>query len=173
MGSDAVRRTGAATTTSERWRGAEGLSARSARSRRDNLAGAFAAAGALLLPVAMFLPWYRDAGADGGTLSAWNGYWFVMAEMLLLFLVGAGLALGVLAGRPLRGPAVTLVIGFAFLVTITVVIELFIARPGGNAATAVAFGGYVGLVAINTIKGGAILMAANARRRTTSGRGRR
>jgi hypothetical protein len=118
----------------------------------------------LLLPVAMFLPWYRDAG--GRTFSAWGGYWFVIAEMLLLLLVGAGLALGVLAGRPLRGPAAAVVTGFAFLVTITVVIALFIARPGGNAATAVAFGGFVALAAINTIKGGAILMSVNARRRS-------
>jgi hypothetical protein len=117
----------------------------------------------------MFLPWYRNAGAEGGTRSAWGGYWFVIAEMLLLFLVGAGLALAVLAGRPLRGPVVNVVIGFAFVVTITVVIALFIARPGGNAATAVAFGGFVGLTAINTIKGGAILMAINASRRMTSG----
>jgi hypothetical protein len=101
-------------------------------SSRDNLAGAFAGAGALLLPVAMFLPWYRDANAGGGALSAWGGYWFVIAEMLVLFLAGAGLALGVLAGRPLGGPAVNAVIGFAFLVTITVVIALFIARPGGK-----------------------------------------
>jgi len=50
-------------------------------------------------------------------------------------------------------------------VTITVVFALFIARPGGNTATAAAFGGYVGLAAINTIKGGAILM-------TIKGRGR-
>ena len=98
-----------------------------------------------MLPVAMFLPWYRDVGADGGTLSAWAGYWFVIAEMLLLFLAGAGLALSILAGRPLRRPAVTVVIGFAFVVTITVVIALFIARPGGNAAIAVAFGGLWGL----------------------------
>jgi hypothetical protein len=116
----------------------------------------------------MFLPWYRDADTDGGTLSAWGGYWFVIAEMLLLLLVGAGLALGVLAARPLRRPVLNVVIGFTFLVTITVVIALFINRPGGNAATAVAFGGYVGLAAIGTIKGGAILMAANARRRATS-----
>ena len=144
-------------------------SGRSVRSSRDNLARVLAGAGALLLPVAMFLPWYRDADADGGTLSAWGGYWFVVAEMLVLFLVGAGLALGALAGKPLRGSAMNVVIGFAFLVTITIVIALFIARPGGNAATAVAFGGFVGLTAINTIKGGAILMAVNARRRTTSG----
>jgi hypothetical protein len=168
MGSDGSRRTGAATTASERRRGAGGLPARSGRSGRDNLAGALAATGALLLPVAMFLPWYRDADADGGTLSAWGGYWFVIAETLVLFLVGAGLALGVLAARPLRGPVLNVVIGFAFLVTITVVIALFIDRPGGNAANAVAFGGYVALAAIGTIKGGAILMAANARRRTTS-----
>jgi hypothetical protein len=117
----------------------------------------------------MFLPWYRDADADGATLSGWGGYWFVIAEMIVLFLVGAGLALGALAGRPLRGPAVNVVIGFTFLVTITLVVALFIARPGGNAATAVAFGGYVALAANGTIKGGAILMTVNARRRTTSG----
>jgi len=50
-----------------------------------------------------------------------------------------------------------------------VVIALFIARPGGNAATAAAFGGYVGLAAINTIKGGAIVMTVSARRRVTRG----
>jgi len=154
-------------------RGAGWLPARSGRSSRDNLAGVLAAAGALLLPVAMFLPWYRDADADGGTLSAWGGYWFVIAEMVVLFLAGAGLALGVLAGRPLRGRAVDVIIGLAFLVTITVVIALFIARPGGNAATAVAFGGFAGLAAINTIKGGAILMALNARGRMASGPGPR
>ena len=69
----------------------------------------------------------------------------------------------------MAGPAVNVVIGFSVLVTITVVIALFIARPGGNAATAVAFGGFVGLAAINTIKGGAILMAINARSRMSSG----
>ena len=164
MGSDARSR--ARSTWHAGW-----LPASSGRTSRDNLAGILAATGALLLLVAMFLPWYRDADADGGTLSAWGGYWFVIAEMVVLFLVGAGLALGVLAGRPLRGPAVNVVIGFAFVVTITVVIALFIARPGGNAATAVAIGGFIGLAAINTIKGGAILMAINASRRMTIGPG--
>ena len=62
-----------------------------------------------------------------------------------------------------RGPAQvvtdseTVVIGFAFVVTITVVIALFIAWPGCNAATAVAFDGFVGPAAINTIKRGAIV----------------
>ena len=152
-----------------RSQGAGPLAVRPARSSRDNLAAALVGAGTLLLPVAMFLPWYRDVGADGGTLSAWAGYWFVIAEMLLLFLAGTGLTLSILAGRPLRGPAVTVVIGFAFVVTITVVIALFIARPGGNAATEVAFGGYVGLAAIGTIKGGAIVTATRTRKRMTSG----
>ena len=149
--------------------GARPAAARPARSRRDLLAAVLVGAGVLLLPVAMFLPWYRDTDSDGGTLSAWGGYWFVIAGMLLLFLVGAGLALGALAGRPLRGSAMNVVIAFAFLVTITIVIALFIARPGGNAATAVAFGGYVALAANGTIKGGAIVMATSTRRRMTSG----
>src|SRR6516164_1357131 len=136
--------------------------ARPARSSRNIPAGVLAGAGALLLPAAMFLPWYQDA--DGGrTLSAWGGYWFLIAEMLLLFLAGAWLALSTLAGRPLRGPALDVISGLAFVVTITVVIALFIARPGGNAATTVAFGGYMALAANGTIKGGTILMAVNAK----------
>ena len=150
------------------YRDAGWLPPRSERSSRGNLAGILAAAGALLLPVAMSLPWYRDADAASRTLSAWGGYWFVIAGMLVLLVGGAWLALSVLAGRPLRGPALDVISGFAFVVTITVVIALFIARPGGNAATAVAIGGFIGLAAINTIKGGAILMAINARRRMIS-----
>ena len=67
-----------------RSQGAGPLAVRPARSSRDNLAAALVGAGTLLLPVAMFLPWYRDVGPDGGTLSAWGGYWFVIAGMLLL-----------------------------------------------------------------------------------------
>jgi hypothetical protein len=118
--------------------------------------------------VALFLPWYRNA-SGGGTLSAWSGYWFVIAEMLLLFVASAWLALSALAGRPLRGPALHFITGLAFVVTITVVIALFIVRPGGNTTTAAAFGGYVGLAAINTIKGAAILMTIHAQRRMTGG----
>ena len=136
------------------------------RAGRNSLAGVLVGAGTLLLPVAMFLPWYRDANG-GGTLSAWDGYWFVIAGMLVLFLAGAGLTASILAGRPLRRPAVGVITGLAFVTTITVVIALFIARPGG--ATAVAFGGYVGFAAINTIKGGAILMTIKAHQHLPSG----
>jgi hypothetical protein len=122
----------------------------------------------LLLPVAMFLPWYTDTGG-GGTVSAWGGYWFVSAGMLVLFLAGIWLALGILAGTPVRGPALGVITGLAFAVMITVVVALFIARPGGNAATAAAFGGYVALAAINTIKGGAIAMTVSTHRRVTRG----
>ena len=88
--------------------------------------------------------------------------------MLLLFLAGAWLALSTLAGTSSRGSALPVVIGLGFAVTITVVIALFIARPGGNTATAVAFGGYVAPTAINPIKGSAILMTINAHRRVAS-----
>lgn len=142
--------------------------ARPTTSSRNIPAEVLAGAGTLLLPVAMFLPWYRY-GSSGETLSAWGGYWFVIAGMLLLFLAGAGLTASMLAGRPWHEPAVHLLTALAFAVTITVVIALFIARPGGNAATAVAFGGYVGLAAIGTIKGGAIVIATSTRKRMTSG----
>ena len=142
--------------------------ARPAWSSRNIPAGVLAGAGTLLLPVAMFLPWYRNA-SGGETLSAWGGYWFVIAGMLLLFVAGAWLALSALAGRPLRGPALHLITGLAFAVTITVVIALFIVRPDGNTTSAAAFGGYVGLAAINTIKGAAILMTIHAQRRMTGG----
>ena len=142
--------------------------ARPAWSGRNIPAGVLAGAGTLLLPVAMLLPWYRNA-SGGGTLPAWGGYWFVIAGMLLLFLAGAWLALSTVAGRPLRGPALHLITGLAFAVTVTVVIALFIARPGGNTVTAAAFGGYVGLAAINTIKGGAILMAIHVQRLVNGG----
>ena len=155
------------TTLQAQIRSAAPPSATPERAGRNILAGVLVGAGTLLLPVAMFLPWYRAAG--GGTLPAWGGYWFVVAGMLALFLAGAWLALRILAGRPLPGPAVDAIIGLAFVVTITVVIALFIARPGGNTATAAAVGGYVGLAAINTIKGGAIVMTVSARRRVTRG----
>ena len=86
--------------------------------------------------------------------------------MLLLFLVGVGMALGVLDGRSLRGPAVTVVIGFAFLVTITAVIALFIAPPGGKAAMAVAFGGFVGPAATARSRAGGIYSVAETARQT-------
>ena len=139
--------------------------AKPTRPSRNIPAAVLAGAGTLLLPGAMLLPWYRNA-SGGGTLSAWGGYWFVIAGMLLLFLAGACLALSALTGRPLRGAALHFITGLAFAVTITVVIALFIVRPGGNITTAAAFGGYVGLAAINTIKGAAILMTIHARRVT-------
>jgi hypothetical protein len=119
--------------------------------------------------VATFLPWYRDADGDAGTLSAWGGYWFVIAALLLTSLAGARLALAALAGRPLRRHAVWAVTALTFLATITVVISLFISRPAGNPTTVVAFGGYLGLTAIGTIKGGAILLATSTRKRTAPG----
>jgi len=136
-------------------------------SSRHKLAGFLAGAGALLLPVTMSLPWYR--AADGGqTFSAWDGYRFVAAEMVLLAVAGAWLALRLLAGTPVRETALRVIIGVAFAVTISMVVALFIARPGGNHATALAFGGYAAFLAINAIKGSAILMTIKARRRAAS-----
>src|SRR5215469_18831813 len=82
-------------------------------SSRHKLAGVLAGAGALLLPVTMSLPWYR--AADGGqTFSAWDGYRFVAAEMVLLAVAGAWLALRLLAGTPVRETALRVIIGVAF-----------------------------------------------------------
>jgi hypothetical protein len=135
----------------------------------DRVAGLFAGAGALLLVAVMFLPWYRAAGA-GRSESAWQAYSFELALLLVLAVAGVALAAGTAAGRRVRVAATAAVTAMAFLATITVVVRLFIDRPGGNAATAVAFGGFLGLAAINTVKGGAILMIISARHGTAGTR---
>jgi hypothetical protein len=49
-----------------------------------------------------------------------------------------------------------------------VVFRLFIARPGGNAATTLAFAGYPALLAINLIKTSAVVSLALVRRRRSA-----
>jgi hypothetical protein len=131
---------------------------------RDRVAALLAITGALSLAGVMFLPWYRADDA-GSAESAWQAYTYVLPLLLALVLIGALLGAAAAAGRSVRFGTAAAVIAFGFLVTIIVVVQLFIDRPGSNAGTAVAFGGYLGLAAINTVKGAAILMVVSARSR--------
>ena len=142
----------------------DGSMTETTRRADDKLTGLVAGAGALLLFAVMLLPWYR-ARATGLPRSAWQADWFVLALLLALVLAGVALAAVTATGRAIGLGTAAAVTAFGFVVTITVVVRLFIQRPGGNALTAVALGGYLGLAGINTIKGSAILMIASARRR--------
>jgi len=134
------------------------------RSVRDLVPALLAGIGALSLVTVMFLPWYR-IGDTGRVESAWQAYTYVLPLLLAIVLIGTLLGVAKAAGRSIGIGTAAAVAAFGFLVTIIVVVHLFIARPGGNAGTAVAFGGYVGLAAINAVKGGAIFMIASARSR--------
>jgi hypothetical protein len=131
---------------------------------RDRVAALLAITGALSLVTAMFLPWYRT-GEAGSAESAWQADTYVLPLLLALVLIGTLLAAATAAGRSVGFGTAAAITAFGFLVTIVVVVRLFIDRPGGNAGTAVAFGGYLGLAAINTVKGGAIFMIILARSR--------
>jgi hypothetical protein len=55
------------------------------------------------------------------------------------------------------------IFALTLITTIVVVVRLFIDRPGRNAATAVAFGGYPALAGINLVKASAAALARSAR----------
>jgi hypothetical protein len=55
--------------------------------------------------------------------------------------------------------------GLTLITTLAVAVSLFVDRPGGNAATAVAFGGYPALLGINLVKASAVVTLTAARAR--------
>jgi hypothetical protein len=110
-----------------------------------------------------FVPWYR-VGASHLPRTAWQENPVVLALLLAVVLAGAVLAGAGVSGRPVRRRASASVFGLTLIATIVVVVSLFIDRPGGNAATAVAFGGYPALLGINLVKASAAAKLALARR---------
>jgi hypothetical protein len=119
--------------------------------------------GSILLLAVTFVPWYR-MGTSHLPRTAWQEDPVVLALLLAVVLAGAAQAAVGARGRPASRRAVASVFGLTLITTLVVVFRLFIDRPGGNAATAVAFGGYPALLAINLVKASAVGTLARARR---------
>lgn len=131
-----------------------------------------AAISAVVLFLVTFLQWYSFHGDNrtrflliaGGhqlpvTGTAWHAY--TNTSLLLVVLVVVALALaGVTATqRKVNFPLAASATALGVLVAILIIYKLFIHRPGGNTYSQVAFGGYLGLVAILGITAGAYLTA--------------
>jgi hypothetical protein len=123
-----------------------------------------AAVGAILLLGITFVPWYR-VGPGQVSRSAWQESPVVLVLLLAVVLAGGALALTTSRGRALAGRTLAAVFALTLATTLVVVFRLFIDRPGGNAATTLAFGGYPALLAINLVKTSAVLTTALDRRR--------
>src|SRR5215469_9525062 len=119
--------------------------------------------GAIVLLAVTFLPWYR-VGPGQLPRTAWQEDPVVIALLLVVVLAGMALAAAGARGRPVAPRAAVSVFGLTLIATLVVVCSLFIDRPGGNAATAVAFGGYPALLGINLVKASAVVTHALARR---------
>jgi hypothetical protein len=119
--------------------------------------------GSILLLVVTFMPWYR-VGTSHLPRTAWQENPVVLALLLAVVIAGAVLAAAGARGRPLPQRAVAPVFGLTLIATLVVVFTLFIDRPGGNAATAAAFGGYAALLGINVVKASVMVTHALARR---------
>jgi len=119
--------------------------------------------GSILLLAVTFLPWYR-VGPGQLTRNAWQQDPLVLALLLAVVLAGAALAAAGARGLPVGPRAGASAFGLTLIATLVVVFSLFIDRPGGNAATAVAFGGYPALLGINLVKASAVFTHALARR---------
>ena len=121
-----------------------------------------AAIGSILLLAVTFVPWYR-VGASHLPRTAWQENAIVLALLLAVVLAGAAVAGAGARGKPARRRALASVFGLTLIATIVVVVRLFIDRPGGNAATAVAWGGYLALLGINLVKASAVALARSGR----------
>jgi FtsH-binding integral membrane protein len=119
--------------------------------------------GSILVLAVTFLPWYR-VGTSHLLRTAWQEDQIVLALLLAVVVAGAALALAGARGRPVPQRAVWPVFGLTLITTLVVVFTLFIDRPGGNAATAVAFGGYPALLGVNLVKASVVVTHALARR---------
>lgn len=109
-----------------------------------------------------FVPWYR-VSTSHLPRTAWQQDPIVLALLLAVVLAGGALAVAGARRRPVRRRTVASVFGITLIATIAVVVRLFIDRPGGNAATAAAFGGYPALLGINLVKASAVALARSGR----------
>lgn len=122
-----------------------------------------AAIGSMLVLAVTFVPWYR-VGASHLPRTAWQESPVVLGLLLAVVLAGAAVTVATLRGLSLARPAVATVFGLTLIATIVVVVSLFIDRPGGNSATAIAFGGYPALLGINLVKACTVVTLLRSRR---------
>jgi hypothetical protein len=137
------------------------------RARRQLAPMALAAAGSILLLIVTFVPWYR-IGPEHVARSAWQESPLVLVLLLAVVFAGGALAYAAARGRVLTERTLTAAFALTLATTLVVVFRLFIDRPGGNATTMLAFGGYPALLAINLVKTSAVVSLALARRRRSA-----
>jgi len=122
-----------------------------------------AAAGSLLSLAVLFLPWYQvGPGHASRTLAEQSPV--TLVPMAAVIIAGGALAAGLARGKTPAARALRAVFTLTFATTLAVVFTLFIQRPGGNAATMLAVGGYPALLGINLIKASAVITLAASRR---------
>lgn len=130
---------------------------------RERTPTVLAAVGSVVLLAATFAPWYRT-GSGHAYRSAWPEDPIVLALLLAVVLAGGALAYVTARGRHGDSRALVSIFALTLAATLAVVFRLFIDRPGGNASTAVAFGGYPALLGINMVKAAAAGMLTAGRR---------
>ena len=129
---------------------------------KKRIASLLAIIGSLIVLASTLMPWYRT-GADHLLHTAWQESPVVLALLLAVAIAGAALAAAGSHKRSVRRSAGASVFGLTLITTIAVVVGLFIDRPGGNAATTLAFGGYPALLGINLVKASGTLMLVRRR----------
>ena len=130
---------------------------------RARLPMMLAAAGSLLSLAVLFLPWYQvGPGHAARTLAGQDPV--MLVPMAAVILAGGALATGLARGKTPAARTLRAVFMLTFATTLAVVFTLFIDRPGGNAATMLAFGGYPALLGINLVKASAAITLATAHR---------
>jgi hypothetical protein len=130
--------------------------------QRQSAAMLLAGAGGILALPVTFAPWYR-IGTSHMTRSVWQGSPLVLALMLATALAGGVLTYAAARGRILAKRTLASVFALTLATTLVVVVRLFIERPGGNAPTALAYGGYPALLAINLVKASVVTSFARPR----------
>lgn len=132
---------------------------------------ALAAAGSLLSLATVFLPWYQvGPGHAARTLAGQDPV--MLAPMAAVILAGGALVAALARGQAPAARTLRAIFTLTFATTLAVVFTLFIHRPGGNAATMLAFGGYPALLGINLVKASAVITLAASRVRPARAPGR-
>ena len=130
---------------------------------RTRLPMVLAVAGSLLSLAALFLPWYQvGPGHAPRTLAEQNPV--MLVPIAAVILAGGALVAALARGKTPAARTLRAIFTLTFATTLAVVFTLFIHRPGGNAVTMLAFGGYPALLGINLVKASVVITFAASRR---------